>query len=323
MCEFEKTLDGVQNQLDRIIEVCEQKRPLLVISCATFNQNAYLRDALEGFVMQQTDFPFVAIVHDDASTDGSTSIIREYSERYPDIILPIFEEENQYSKRNGSLGRILRTARASTGARYIAMCEGDDYWTDPLKLQKQVDFLEAHPDYSMCFGNAIEHWEDGSKPDGQFSYIEDRDYNGIEFVENWIVPTATVVVRKSVYDDARLKRLQRRGKLIAGDILLFLTCSTLGKVKGFSDIFSVYRRLRSGAVMSYIDKRPLEFLIHEIELGEAFGGEIKRFFKHKIANRFVLEFKKIKSREKINLRYLWRAFLYSPVESITQLIKYI
>jgi glycosyltransferase involved in cell wall biosynthesis len=128
-----------------------QSTVLVAIHCLVYNHEPYLRDCLEGFVMQQTSFPFVAIVHDDASTDGSTAIIREYEEKYPDIIKPIYETENQWRKPDGSLGRIMNAAIDATGAKYVAMCEGDDYWTDPLKLQKQVDFLESHPDYVMCW----------------------------------------------------------------------------------------------------------------------------------------------------------------------------
>ena len=127
----------------------KQDKPLVAIKCLVYNHEPYLRDCLEGFVMQQTNFPFVAIVHDDASTDGSAAIIREYEEKYPNIIKPIYETENQYSKRDGSLGRIMNAAVDATGAKYVAMCEGDDYWTDPLKLQKQVDFLESHIDYGL------------------------------------------------------------------------------------------------------------------------------------------------------------------------------
>lgn len=116
---------------------------LVAIKCLVFNHEPYLRDCLEGFAMQQTDFQFVAIVHDDASTDHSADIIREYAAKYPDIILPIYETENQYSKQDGSLGRIMNAAIDATGAKYIALCEGDDYWTDPHKLQKQVDILES------------------------------------------------------------------------------------------------------------------------------------------------------------------------------------
>lgn len=86
------------------------KPALVAIKCLVFNYEPYLGDCLEGFVMQQTDFPFVAIVHDDASTDHSADIIREYATKYPDIILPIYETENQYSKHDGSLGRIMNAA---------------------------------------------------------------------------------------------------------------------------------------------------------------------------------------------------------------------
>ena len=98
--------------------------------------------------MQKTNFRFEAIVHDDASTDGTADIIREYEAKYPDIIKPIYETVNQYSKHDGSLERIINE---HTHGKYIAICEGDDYWIDPLKLQKQYDYMEEHPECSLCF----------------------------------------------------------------------------------------------------------------------------------------------------------------------------
>lgn len=121
---------------------------MVKIQCLVYNHERYLRQCLDGFVMQQTNFRFQAIVHDDASTDKSAEIIKEYADKYPDIIMPIFQTENQYSKKDGSLRRIMY--EACKGSKYIAMCEGDDYWIDPLKLQKQVDFLEANPEYVVC-----------------------------------------------------------------------------------------------------------------------------------------------------------------------------
>lgn len=135
-------------------------KPLVAIHCLVYNHEPYLRDCFEGFVMQQTNFQFVAIVHDDSSTDGSAAIIREYEEKYPHIFKPIYETENQYSKRDGSLERIMNEAIDGTGAKYVAVCEGDDYWTDPLKLQKQVDFMEANPEYSLCLTNSIVKFDD-------------------------------------------------------------------------------------------------------------------------------------------------------------------
>lgn len=121
--------------------------PLVSIICCAYNHEPYIRQCLDGFIMQETNFPFEVLIHDDASTDRTADIIREYETKYPEIIKPIYQTENQYQKKTG----ILKTFQyPRVKGKYIAMCEGDDYWTDPLKLQKQVDFLETHPDYSMC-----------------------------------------------------------------------------------------------------------------------------------------------------------------------------
>lgn len=117
------------------------------VICDTYNHEQYIRDALEGFVKQQTTFPFEVLIHDDASTDGTAAIIREYEEKYPDIIKPIYQKENLYSKDPGCISRLQRE-RAK--GRYLALCEGDDYWTDPLKLQKQYDAMERNPQIDMC-----------------------------------------------------------------------------------------------------------------------------------------------------------------------------
>ncbi len=123
-------------------------QPKVSVICLVYNMKDYLAQALDSILMQKTDFPFEILVHDDVSTDGSTDIVREYAAKYPDIIVPIIQTENQYSKKDVLITRdiILPAARG----KYSAYCEGDDYWTDPLKLQKQYDFMEAHPDYSLC-----------------------------------------------------------------------------------------------------------------------------------------------------------------------------
>ena len=138
--------------LDEPIQVTLQKWdlntiPLVSISCITYNQEKYIRDAIDGFLMQKTTFPVEILIHDDASTDKTANIVREYEAKYPNLIKPIYQTENQYSKRNGIIGRIQR-GRAR--GKYYAMCEGDDYWTDPFKLQKQVDFMEENPQYPFC-----------------------------------------------------------------------------------------------------------------------------------------------------------------------------
>ncbi|MBD5583545.1 MAG: glycosyltransferase [Clostridia bacterium] len=153
-----------QKYIDEIRQFSQRIKPLVVVRCATYNHVAYIRDALESFVAQQTDFPFIVIVHDDASTDGTQEIIKEYVDKYPYIIKPIFEKENQYSKGNGDVSKIFDAACLATGAKYIALCEGDDYWINSLKLQKQVNFLEIHEDYGLVHTNALQvNWRDRFK----------------------------------------------------------------------------------------------------------------------------------------------------------------
>ena len=121
--------------------------PLVSIICEVFNHEPYIRQCLDGFVSQKTSFPIEVLIHDDASTDRSATIIREYEKNYPGLFKPIYQSENQYSK-GVNIWCDIQFARAK--GKYIAICEGDDYWTDPLKIQKQVDFMEGHPDYTLC-----------------------------------------------------------------------------------------------------------------------------------------------------------------------------
>ena len=220
--------------------------PLVAIQCIVYNHEPYLRDCLEGFVMQQTNFPFVAIVHDDASTDGSTAIIREYEEKYPNIIKPIYETENQYSKGNGIVTRIMNASIEATIAKYVAMCEGDDYWIDPLKLQKQVDFMESHPEYSLCFTNAK---------------IRFNNFEGVTINHIWDTYTIEdVIINNALNVSKRGDRIITCGhtstvlyrasclplpswttKCFVGDEPLFIALAQYGKVKFLNEITSVYR----------------------------------------------------------------------------------
>lgn len=126
-----------------------QKDIAVSICCITYNQASYIRKCLDGLIMQKTNFKYEIIIHDDCSTDGTTDIVKEYADKYPDLIVPIIQSVNQYQKGNK---RILASyVFPIAKGKYYAICEGDDYWIDPLKIQKQVDFLDLHPDVGMCF----------------------------------------------------------------------------------------------------------------------------------------------------------------------------
>lgn len=214
--------------------------PLVSIHCITYNHEKYIRDALEGFVMQKTNFKFEAIVHDDASTDNTAAIIQEYAEKYPEIIKPIFETENQYSKHDGSLTRIMN---AACKGKYIALCEGDDYWIDPYKLQKQVDFLESHPDYSMCWTDGFIEMNGKQKAYNRYSEncqspLEDIIANGGDFI-----PTCSIILRENV-----IKNMPPKAKgYFCGDYPLQMWSAYIGKVFYIKEQTCVYRFLTVGS----------------------------------------------------------------------------
>jgi len=132
--------------------------PVVSICCITYNHESYICEALDSFLMQETTFPFEILVHDDASTDGTAQIILDYAEKYPHIIKPVIQTENQYS-RGGLIA--LRFLFPKSKGKYIALCEGDDYWRDKNKLQKQVSFLENNPEYVITYADSQPFDEDG------------------------------------------------------------------------------------------------------------------------------------------------------------------
>ena len=254
---------------------------VVTIRCMAYNHEPYIRQCLEGFVMQKTNFRFEAIVHDDASTDGTATIIREYAEKYPDIIKPIFETENQYSKHDGALKRIMDE---HTHGKYVAYCEGDDYWIDPFKLQKQVDFLERNPEYSMCFHNAKIENETGT-PFLQIE-VEGREYLCQELYDDWIVPTASIVVKRIAVLGKGMSP-----KLLNGDIFVVLSAFTVGKVWGISDTMSVYRVHLNGITLKrqHDDNLNLQYkyLEHYNFLKSCFEQIPSDSHKRKIANTYI------------------------------------
>ena len=219
-------------------------RPLMVtILCITYNQERYIRECLEGFVMQKTNFRFEAIVHDDASTDGTADIIREYEKNYPDIIKPIYETENQYSKHDGSLDRIMDE---HTHGKYVAICEGDDYWIDPLKLQKQFDFMEAHPECSLCFHSHYNLLLSGEKKIHRPKVIKEfYSPENVILGGGGFMATGSMFYRWGYLKNEGRPDFWKRSPV--GDLPLMLYLATKGKVGYIDDTMSVYRRQAIGS----------------------------------------------------------------------------
>lgn len=212
--------------------------PTVTVWCLTYNQKDFIKDALDGFVMQKTSFPFEVIVHDDASTDGTTDIVNDYVHKFPNIIKPMIETENQWQE--GGLKHIISIMNEKhRRGKYIAFCEGDDFWTDPLKLQRQVDFLESHPDYSMCFHSAKKKFETNAVAWIDCENIQDKDYDATDVFVNWTIPTASVLCRKEAMDFyANLKHPEHIQNY---DIFIILSCAMVGKLRGMREQMSVYR----------------------------------------------------------------------------------
>ena len=227
-----------QDQIMQNWGVDNSDTPLVSVKCMTYNHEPYIAQALDGFLMQKTNFPFEVLVHDDASTDRTADIIREYETKFPKIVKVIYETENQYSKGWGlhhvKIDKLIK-------GKYIAFCEGDDYWIDENKLQMQVDFLEKNPEYTMCFHNASILDELDKGMEYQIS-SQDREYFSTELYEKWIVPTASIVCEKDILDFP----IKNRTMFWAGDVIIIQSCCHMGRVYGFSKKMSVYRISSSG-----------------------------------------------------------------------------
>lgn len=226
----------------------DDNKILVSIRCLVYNHEPYLRQCLDGFVMQKTNFRFEAIVHDDASTDGSAKIIREYAEKYPDIIKPIYETENQYSKRDGSLTRIMNTA---CRGKYIAICEGDDYWIDPLKLQKQVSILENNINVFMVYTGFKTVDEKGNlicRP--LYTDFMKKSKSGDIFkmlLHGNFILTLTTCFRREVLLLAEKNNLKL-------DYALFLQAAYMGDVKYIPEKSGCYRKNSKGAMSTNLDR---------------------------------------------------------------------
>lgn len=210
------------------------------VLCTAYNHEAYIAQALESFVSQKTDFAFEVLVTDDASTDGTADIIRDYARRYPEIVRPFLFEENQLSQ---GINLYETTLFPNARGEYFAECEGDDYWTDPDKLRLQVEFLDAHPDYTACVHNTLAHTVDGKAPD-HLLYEAGRDRD-ISFEEvllgmSHTFHTSSIVVRRDILEHEPAFRDEgfRHGFTDYPEGLWF---TLQGKVRFLDRCMSVYR----------------------------------------------------------------------------------
>lgn len=256
----------------------ESGRCMVSVSMITYNHEQYIAEAIEGVVMQKTDFPFELVIGEDLSTDNTRAICIEYQKKYPDIIHLRLNNPNQ-----GMMLNWINNIESGKG-KYIALCDGDDYWTDPYKLQKQVDFMEANPDFAMCSHKV--HTLMCGVLDENIETGKDTLTTEDLISKDWSLLTASIFFRKDAHKTPDWYYTVKNG-----DYALQLIVSLSGKIKFLSDYMAVYRQ-HLGGMSSTL--KPLNqtawmvYLLHEFNkythngYKKAIVERIKRMYKLQI-----------------------------------------
>jgi glycosyltransferase involved in cell wall biosynthesis len=284
--------------------------PILVsICCLSYNHEPYIKECLEGFLKQKTDFDFEILIHDDASTDNTQSIIKEYEVKYPEIIKPICQTENQWSQ---GINPSRRFNYSRVQGKYIAMCEGDDYWTDPSKLQKQVDFLEKNEDYAVVYHNSQALRENGKLDSTlMLKHTSNKSISKLDVI-NQPIPTLTILYRNlpEIIEDFNIVGI------VAGDVVLRTLISRFGKGKYLHNITPAVYRIHAGGTSSSqsMQKRftdslnAKEFVLNHFKQKGWEHAFIQQNMTEQYLNAFLSIFKKDK---KIHWSFLKKSLYYA------------
>jgi glycosyltransferase involved in cell wall biosynthesis len=234
-----KEIKASSIRLEKPMRITEQvwpegTMPLVSIWCITYNHENFIRDAIEGFLMQETTFPVEIFIHDDASTDSTAEIIKEYADQYPKLFWTVLQNENQWSKGNR---RILFDYHAKQRGEFIALCEGDDYWTAKDKLQNQVEILLKDPSISLVFHNAYCKHVNSQDDFLHHNRLNKNRYTLNDIIEHgWLMTTASMVHRK-----INTFPLALYNYVTAGDKLIQICACLSGDAFYYDRVCSVYR----------------------------------------------------------------------------------
>lgn len=268
--------------------------PIIKVSivCTAYNHALYIRDTLGGFLSQKTNFTFEIIIHDDASTDATSDIIMEYQRYYPNIIIPILQKENQYSKGKSIFTTFINPV---IRGKYIAHCEGDDFWIDPLKLQKQYDELENNQSCDICFHPAQGIYPNGTKKLISFHSDKERiiPIGVVILGGGGFMPTASIFYRKEILTKIDEFNI-RYGQFPVGDVMLQFLASIKGGALYLPIVGSVYRINSIGSWSSrmqnnseYSKSIRKKTILWNEKLNEFTGWQYDEFFKQKIQNILI------------------------------------
>lgn len=234
--------------------------PIVSICCTTYNHEPYIAEAIEGFLMQETTFPFEILIRDDCSTDRTASIVKEYADKYPTLINPIYEKENTFSKGVRPMTQLYKIANG----KYIALCEGDDYWTDPLKLQKQVTLLKKYPEAMMSIAYTDLYNDDN----GKMKFIRtfsgnDKELQGFDDINSNYFHTSTYLVKterlKKIVDECFIENITFSDTVLRYMLIIY------GPFVLLPEVVSVYRSTGKGiwSSLNTEEKSEEHILIHK------------------------------------------------------------
>ncbi len=284
---------------------------LVTIASTTYNMEAYIGEALDSWLQQEVSFPLEIVISDDGSTDGTCDVVRGYMERYPNIRLIS-------TGHIGKMPNFIRSLKESKG-KYVALCDGDDYWVDSHKLQKQFDFMESHPEFSECFTNSyVLDVTTGEKKIAKTHVWDEADTEGLlahrddDNVQMSPGHTSTFFYRNQF--------LQDYPEWMYGDVMtdfpLYMLMSQYGKAKFINDITSVYRHRLDGvssAGWNYVKATRRRILVYE-NVNRDFDYKYKEIINPILADYYFKLGKRLyKTGQKAKgMAALFRSFFYSP-----------
>jgi glycosyltransferase involved in cell wall biosynthesis len=253
------------------------KQPLVSIVCVTYNHEQYITQAIESFLAQETDFDFEILIHDDASTDNTPEIIMKYASNNSNI-KPLLEKKNRFSQGDDSF---IKEMFMSARGKYIAQCEGDDFWTDTHKLQEQVDLLEKRKDLALCFHPVKVFFEGGTSP----SYLFPARKNGF---------TLAALLRSNyIQSNSTLYRAQDYSNLASNimpmDWYLHLFHAQFGRIGFIDKTMSAYRKHEGGIWWGGDDDRSVFWHKYGLSHLRVYAELLNMFGKNKEYKRILYQ----------------------------------
>ena len=295
---------------------------LVDVNLITYNHEKYVAKAIESILQQKTSFVYRLIIGDDCSTDKTQSIIREYADKYPERIQTVLLAEHRGIQHKNRIG--IEVLRLNT-AKYVALLDGDDYWTDPYKLQKQVDFLEGHPECSMCFHNVQMFYDDGSQPSKNLHPPNQKNFATVEDVINGLVPLpCTAMFRTKLLGDLP----DSFYKVPNADWMMWVILGQQGYIGYLGEVMAAYRAHAYG-IWSRLTGQ--QRVTNHIETYKAINAQLNYKYDRRISQIIAaaprLQFEHEarvcldkyhrlvrKGEIRMGLRFLWQAAHFAPFE---------